>query len=124
MPHPIIAKRIYETPAPEDGRRVLVDRIWPRGVTREAASIDRWLKEIAPSDELRKWFDHKPGRWDEFLRRYRRELEADASSDLLQQLLAVAEQEPLTLLYSARDLSHNQAVALAGFLRDLASARR
>ena len=124
MPHAIAAKRVYEKPAPEDGRRVLVDRIWPRGLTREAASIDRWLKEIAPSNELRKWFDHKSGRWEEFLRRYRHELEADAPALLLQQLLDIADKEPLTLLYSARDLSHNQAVALAGFLRDMASAGR
>lgn len=102
-------KRIYETPG-SDGERVLVDRLWPRGVSREAAAIDRWLKELAPSDALRRWFGHEPARWAEFGRRYRRELAAQR--ELIEELRRLARSRPLTLLFSARDAAHNQAVIL------------
>lgn len=103
-------KRVYEAPAASDGFRVLVDRVWPRGVSREHAAIDLWMKEIAPSTELRKWFGHEPERWQGFAERYRAEL-AD-KAELTEQLRAEAQKRPLTLVYSARDESHNQAVVL------------
>ena len=102
-------KRIYEPPGP-DGERVLVDRLWPRGVSKEAAGIDQWLKDIAPSGELRAWFGHDPARWEEFRRRCRREL--TACREQIEALRRLARQRPLTLLYSARDERHNQAVVL------------
>ena len=107
-------KRAYEPPSPEDGTRVLVDRLWPRGVRKAEAVIDCWLKEIAPSSELRRWFGHDPSRWEEFRRRYRAEL--SSRPELLNRLRALAEQGTLTLVYAARDEDHNQAVALRGML--------
>ena len=93
-------KRAYEPPSPEDGARVLVDRLWPRGLRKAEAAIDCWLKEIAPSSELRRWFGHDPSRWEEFRRRYRAEL--SARPELLDKLRALAEQGALTLVYAAR----------------------
>lgn len=107
-------KRIYEEPGPADGRRLLVDRLWPRGVSREKARLDGWLKEIAPSDELRSWFAHDPSRWLEFQKRYREELKVQ--SRLVEELRAQAAREPVTLLYAARDPEHNNAVVLRGVL--------
>jgi uncharacterized protein YeaO (DUF488 family) len=107
-------KRIYEEPAASDGYRLLVDRIWPRGVSRERAALDGWVKEIAPSTELRRWFGHEAARWPEFKRRYARELE-DRSA-LVAEVLALARERRVTLLYSARDTDRNQAVALAEYL--------
>lgn len=107
-------KRAYEPPSPEDGTRVLVDRLWPRGVRKAEAVIDCWLKEIAPSSELRRWFGHDPSRWEEFRRRYRAEL--SSRPELLNRLRALAEQGTLTLVYAARDEDHNQVVALRGML--------
>ena len=115
----IRCKRIYEKRAPTDGRRVLVDRVWPRGMTREAASIDEWMKEIGPSTALRSWFAHRTDRWPEFVRRYRAELSEPSARALLQRLLDAADKGPLTLLYSARDESHNQAVVIASVLEDM-----
>jgi uncharacterized protein YeaO (DUF488 family) len=109
-------KRAYEPPSPDDGRRILVDRLWPRGLRRADAAIDRWLKEIAPSTELRRWFGHDPDRWEEFRRRYRAEL--SAHSDLLAELRSLARRGPLTLVYSARDEDHNDAVVLHEVLLD------
>ena len=103
-------KRIYDLPAPEDGRRVLVDRLWPRGVAKEAAHIDDWLKEVAPSDELRKWFGHDPARWEEFRRRYRQELQGH--NELLESLRKEARLGNVTLLFAAKDMEHNNAVIL------------
>jgi uncharacterized protein YeaO (DUF488 family) len=121
----IRVKRIYEPKAADDGCRVLVDRVWPRGMTREAAAIDHWLKEIGPSTALRKWFGHRPERWAEFVRRYRAELRDAAAQPLLQELAAMAAAGPLTLLYSARDQEHNQALVLAQMLRaKLARSKR
>jgi len=107
-------KRIYEAASPSDGYRVLVDRLWPRGVSREAARIDEWQKEVAPSTELRRWFAHEPERWDEFRRRYAAELED--KGELLDGLRARARRGTVTLLYGARDEEHNQAVALLELL--------
>ena len=108
-PFDVRIKRIYESPG-LDGERVLVDRLWPRGVTKEAARIDQWLKDIAPSNELRAWFGHDPARWAEFRRRYRRDL--TACPERIEALRRLARQRPLTLLYSAHDERHNQAVVL------------
>jgi DNA-3-methyladenine glycosylase len=107
-------KRIYEDPDPVDGYRVLVDRIWPRGVSRERARLDAWLKEVAPSTGLRTWFGHEPSRWEEFSSRYREELETSPAVDELRQ--ALAGHDVVTLLYSARDEDENQAVVLREFL--------
>jgi uncharacterized protein YeaO (DUF488 family) len=113
-------KRAYEAPSLRDGCRVLVDRLWPRGLKKADAKITEWMKEVAPSDRLRKWFGHDPKRWDEFRRRYRAELAAN--SELLQELRNLAGKGRLTLIYSARDESHNQAVVLRDKL--LHSSRR
>ncbi|AAR36832.1 DUF488 domain-containing protein [Geobacter sulfurreducens] len=107
-------KRIYDEPATEDGTRVLVDRLWPRGIAKDKARIDEWLKEIAPSDELRQWFGHDPARWDEFRERYRREL--DAKAELLDGLRKLAAGGTVTLLFAAKDEQHNNAVVLKDIL--------
>lgn len=107
-------KRAYEPPTPEDGFRVLVDRLWPRGISKDAARIGLWLKEAAPSDELRQWFNHDPARWDEFGQRYRRELEENAEA--LAPLLAEIRKGPVTLIYGAKDEARNNAVALKEFI--------
>ncbi|SRR5579883_1510352 len=107
-------KRAYLAPSPDDGVRVLVDRLWPRGVRKSDAAIDRWVKDIAPSTDLRRWFGHDPARWDEFQRRYGEELSKDA--DLLNELRAIAKKGTLTLVYSARDEMHNHAVVLRDVL--------
>jgi uncharacterized protein YeaO (DUF488 family) len=106
----IAIKRVYDAPEETDGFRVLVDRVWPRGVSKEKAAVDLWMKEIGPSTGLRKWFGHDPERWDEFRARYREEL--TAKRDLLDQLRARAANGPLTLVYSAKDEEHNQAVVI------------
>jgi len=108
-------KRAYDAPDPTDGYRVLVDRLWPRGLSREKAHLDLWLKEIAPSDQLRKWFGHDAKRWIEFQKRYRAELRE--KSALIKQLKELEKQQgTVTLIYSAHDELHNQAVALATIL--------
>jgi len=107
-------KRIYDTPDPADGPRILVDRLWPRGISKERAQVDWWLKEIAPSDELRRWFGHDPSRWQEFQTRYRRELEVQLP--LLSELRGLAAGASITLLYAARDQEHNNAVLLRDLL--------
>lgn len=107
-------KRAYERPAPADGRRILVDRLWPRGVTKAAAAIDQWAKEIAPSASLRKWFGHDPDRWQEFRRRYVAELRGHAEE--LGALRDQAKRGPVTLVYSAHDEAHSDAVVLRDIL--------
>lgn len=107
-------KRVYDPADPADGCRVLVDRIWPRGMTKEQVSAEQWLKAAAPSTGLRKWSHHDPEKWDEFKRRYFAEL--DANPEPVRQLLDLAAKSRLTLLYSARDADHNQAVALKEYL--------
>ena len=113
---PLRIKRSYEPAAATDGKRVLVDRVWPRGMTKEAAALDAWRKDIAPSAALREWFGHDPARWREFARRYREEL--DGSADETGWLEALARTGTVTLLYGARDTEHNQAVVLAGYIRE------
>ena len=108
-------KRAYEPSAEADGCRVLIDRIWPRGISREEANLDEWARELAPSRELRQWFDHDPSRFAEFRRRYLREL--DAQQPKLRELRRIARDRPLTLVYGARDTEHNDAVVLAELLR-------
>lgn len=112
----ILLKRAYEPPATEDGQRVLVDRLWPRGVSKARIQIDAWLREVAPSTELRKWFNHDPERWEEFQRRYREELSAPEQQALLDDLASRAREGALTLLYGARDTEHNEAVVLQELL--------
>lgn len=109
-------KRVYEEPASDDGLRVLVDRLWPRGLTKEKAKVDIWLKEIAPSAELRRWFAHDPLKWTEFRRRYRAEL--DAKGEEIAALRNRGGMGRVTLLYGAKDDAHNQAVVLKDFLKD------
>lgn len=110
----IKVKRVYASPAPDDGQRFLVDRLWPRGVKKEALQLDGWLKDVAPSDALRKWFGHDPAKWEEFQERYFAELEA--KPEAWRPLLEAARQGTVTLLFSARDEAHNNAVALKAFL--------
>jgi uncharacterized protein YeaO (DUF488 family) len=106
----IRVKRVYEPPSAGDGTRVLVDRLWPRGLSKERAAVDLWLKEIAPSAELREWFGHDPARWEEFRRRYRAEL--SAKPGLLRTLMEKEREGTLTLVYAARDEARNNAVVL------------
>ncbi len=103
-------KRAYDPPAKGDGKRILVDRLWPRGVKKETAALDQWVKEIAPSDGLRQWFNHEPARWAEFQRRYADELKEHR--DLIGSLRQLARKGPVTLVYAARDTEHNDAVVL------------
>ena len=107
-------KRVYETPSEEDGTRILVDRLWPRGLTKETARIDLWLKEVAPSNELRKWFAHDPAKWPEFKARYKAELKHNGAQLALLKLAVL--RGPATLLYGAKDAEHNQAVVLQDLL--------
>ncbi|SET59007.1 Uncharacterized conserved protein YeaO, DUF488 family [Nitrosospira multiformis] len=109
-------KRVYEPSDKNDGTRILVDRLWPRGMTKAKAGVDIWLKELAPSAELRKWFGHDPGKWTEFKKRYRAELEEN--DEQLAQLREEIKKGAVTLLYGAKDEEHNDAIALAEFLRD------
>ncbi|ULA63311.1 MAG: hypothetical protein LZF86_110006 [Nitrospira sp.] len=110
----ISIKRIYEPAAKSDGFRVLVDRLWPRGVAKATAHIDLWLKEIAPSTELRQWFNHDPAKWDEFRRRYQTELKEKTTA--LATITEQAKTHPVTLLYGAKDEQHNEAVVLMDVL--------
>lgn len=103
-------KRAYQQPAADDGTRVLVDRLWPRGVAKADAALDLWLKELAPSTGLRQWFGHEPARWVEFRKRYVQELRGHA--ELVNQLRALARKGQLTLVYSAHDKQHNDAIVL------------
>jgi uncharacterized protein YeaO (DUF488 family) len=107
-------KRVYEKPDKADGFRILVDRLWPRGLTKEKAALDLWLKEVAPSTELRKWFGHDPGKWTEFRRRYRAELKSHP--DELKMIRSKAKEGTVTLLYGARDQEHNEAIVLQQLL--------
>lgn len=107
-------KRVYEQPDADDGERILVDRLWPRGLSKDRAQVDLWLKEIAPSKELRVWFGHDPGKWKRFWSRYQTELRN--KNDLLTILADKAKSRTITLLYAARDKKHNDAVVLQQFL--------
>jgi uncharacterized protein YeaO (DUF488 family) len=114
-------KRAYEPPEPSDGRRLLVERLWPRGMKKEALAADAWVKEVAPSTELRKWFGHRPERWDEFRRRYRDELAANPEA--WAPILDAANHGPVTLLYSAHDTEHNGALVLREYLAERSKRR-
>ena len=111
-------KRVYDPASSTDGKRILVDRLWPRGISRDKARIDVWIKDVAPSNELRTWFHHDPDKWPEFVKRYRAELKA--STAVLRELQDAAEHGAITLLYSAKDEKHNNAVVL----RDVLARKR
>ena len=113
---PVRLKRVYEEPAKADGQRFLVDRVWPRGLSKEKAAVDRWLKEVAPSKELRQWFGHDPERWEGFRARYFEEL--DARPDVVDELVQTAGKGTVTLVFAARDTDYNNAVALRDYLRE------
>jgi uncharacterized protein YeaO (DUF488 family) len=116
---PLRIKRVYERPSPQDGVRILVDRLWPRGLRKDAAALDHWCKDIAPSPELRKWFDHREDRFDEFRDRYRLELKANPS---LAEFRRLAGSGKVTLLYAAHDEKLNHAVVLAEYTKALKAA--
>ncbi|HZS76027.1 MAG TPA: DUF488 domain-containing protein [Ktedonobacteraceae bacterium] len=111
----IAIKRAYDPPEPADGKRVLVDRLWPRGLSKERAHIDLWLKDLAPSNELRKWYGHDPEKFEEFRRRY--EAELSNKQDALEQLRETARHEPVTLVFSAHDAEHSNAAVLLDVLK-------
>jgi len=115
-------KRVYEPAGDRDGYRVLVDRLWPRGISKADAALDAWPKDLAPSPELRRWFGHKPERFDQFREHYRQELaeHREAAAELLK----VAGDQPITLLYAARDPDHNHAVVLSEYLHEIAHRER
>lgn len=110
----VLLKRIYEPAKASDGKRVLVDRLWPRGISKERAKLKLWLKEIAPSTELRKWFNHDPKKWPEFQKRYKQELRNN--QDAVNQLKSLAKKQTVTLLYGARDEEHNEALVIQQFI--------
>lgn len=124
MPHAkrrkskIFIKRAYEDVTAEDGYRVLVDRIWPRGCSKETLELDQWARDLAPSTVLRKWFGHDPKRWEVFQQRYRNELDTEEMQELLRHLLAEAAGRSITLVYGAKDEEHNQAIVLRDVLSD------
>ena len=112
-------KRAYEDKAQSDGYRVLVDRVWPRGRSKETLGLDQWARDLAPSNELRKWFDHDVQRWKDFQLRYREELKDEVKQEQMRQLLADADGRTITLVYGAKDTEHNQAVVLRDALSHL-----
>ena len=109
-------KRVYDAASDDDGHRVLVERLWPRGLSKDRARVDTWLKEIAPSTELRKWYGHDPKKWDEFQRRYRHEL--DERPDAVVELEKLTRSGPVTFVFAARDEEHNSAVVLRAYLEE------
>lgn len=109
-------KRVYEKPQENDGLRILVDRLWPRGLTKKKARIDKWMKDIAPTDTLRKWFAHKDERWEEFKKRYLEELKE--KKDLIKELRTLSKNDTVTLLYGAKDKERNNAQVLLEFLKE------
>lgn len=122
----VTLKRVYDEPGESSGRRVLVERLWPRGLSKERAHIDLWLKEVAPSHELRTWFGHDPEKWEEFRRRYEAELASGEAHGALSSLRDLARQGPLTLVFAARDEQHTNAVVLRDLLAqdDLSSRNK
>jgi uncharacterized protein YeaO (DUF488 family) len=111
-------KRVYEEPGADDGYRILVDRLWPRGIKKSAAHLAAWLKDLAPSEELRRWFSHDPQRWPEFNRRYLQELAEPAKAPLIKDILDRARQGTVTLVFAAKDPERNNAVVMKTFLED------
>ncbi len=114
----IRVRRIYEPVTEDDGLRVLVDRLWPRGVRKEGAGLDAWMRELAPSDELRRWYGHELDRWPEFVQRYEAELREPARQELLARLENEARQRPVTILTATRDVAHSDAAVVAAMLED------
>lgn len=114
---PIQIKRIYDTPSKSDGYRILIDRIWPRGVSKEEAHLDDWNKDLAPSTDLRKWFDHDPEKFEDFSKKYKKELKDQ--TEVLKQLRQNAKDQTVTLLFGAKDTEHNQAVVLKEVLEGI-----
>ncbi|MGI0141777.1 MAG: DUF488 domain-containing protein [Candidatus Micrarchaeales archaeon] len=108
-------KRIYDKAEVTDGKRVLVDRLWPRGVKKSTSNVDEWLKEVAPSDELRKWFSHDPEKWEEFKHKYRKEVEGTKA---FTEILKMVKESDVTFIFAAKDTEHNNAVALAEFVKE------
>lgn len=123
MGNEVRVQRVYGDLLSTPGKRVLVDRVWPRGLRKESLALDLWLRELGPSEELRRWFGHRPERWEEFQRRYRAELDRPAHRELLDQLAALAREGPVTLLYGARDDERNQAVVLRAVVEERLAAR-
>jgi uncharacterized protein YeaO (DUF488 family) len=123
MTKDIAYRRVYEDSSPEDGRRVLVDRVWPRGMRKEDAHLDEWLRDVAPSSELRRWYSHEPGRFPEFRRRYLTELREPARRNTVDRLRDMADHGRLTLLTAARDVEHSQAAVLTEWLRDAGTSK-
>jgi uncharacterized protein YeaO (DUF488 family) len=120
--HEIQIKRAYEAPARGDGYRVLVDRLWPRGLTKTALPLDEWSKDLAPTTELRKWFGHEPRRWEDFESRYRKELASPEQRERMRELLKTAGPKTLTLVYGAKDAEHNHALVLQAELKKIDGA--
>ncbi len=112
-------KRVYEQPDKDDGKRILVNRIWPRGISKDRARLSDWRKDIAPSNELRKWFGHAPERWDEFKERYRAELEEADKMEEVREISDMAEEGNVTLIFGAKDTEYNNARALESFIGKL-----
>lgn len=110
----VTLKRVYESVEKDDGYRVLVDRLWPRGLTKEKAKVDLWIKDIAPTTELRKWFNHDPSKWNEFIKRYHEELKKN--NEVVSKLVEHLKQGKVTLVYGAKDKVHNDAVVLKEYL--------
>ena len=117
--HGLAAKSVRDPVSPADGQRILIDRLWPRGVSKERAHLSEWLRDLSPSTELRRWFGHDPARWDEFRRRYRQELAARGQLDVLRALRDRSRRERITLLFGASDTEHNDAVALLEFAHEM-----
>ncbi len=113
----VVTKRIYERPSITDGKRILVDRLWPRGVKRSTANVDLWLKTVAPSDELRQWFHQFPNKWEDFKKKYKKELDGNKA---FIELVHIISTNDVTLLYASKDDKHNNAIALSKFLADAA----
>jgi uncharacterized protein YeaO (DUF488 family) len=117
-PAQVRLRRVYDAPGPSDGQRVLVDRLWPRGLAKNKAAVDEWLKTVAPSDELRRWYGHQPDKFPAFRQRYQQELRGTEQSGALDHLQQLASQGTVTLLTATRDIEHSQAAVLAELLRD------
>ncbi|HXG41765.1 MAG TPA: DUF488 domain-containing protein [Dehalococcoidia bacterium] len=118
----IRVKRAYDPPSPDDGERYLVDRLWPRGLSKSALQLQGWLRDLAPSDDLRRWFGHDPAKWSQFQERYRQELQEPGRQALLRQLAEKARDGTVTLVYSAQDQEHNNAVVLKQVLEEMLGA--
>ncbi|MGH9352265.1 MAG: DUF488 domain-containing protein [Terriglobia bacterium] len=121
---PVSVKRAYDKPEPGDGFRVLVDRLWPRGLTKEKLTIDEWMKEIAPSPELRQWYGHEVEKWPEFRKRYQRELVKSPAKELLEQLAARATRGKVTLVIGARDAEHANGAVIAEMIEAKTGGKR